>query len=228
MLRFLRLPERFVVQEFKKNISTALQQEIARIWDRETAVRGPRLFNGPLFSVEQLSADVVIGRFIEYRLFLAQLRRPELFSELRVQPLAVTGLLQNKEGLFFGLRSPGVAQQPDCWELVPAGGIDAGTLTQEEVGLKTTEVSPPRLVCFCEDLDHHIFDLVWDLETTLDTKTIMAAHATIDHPEHASILCVPWRDLNGFLAGDHRAIVAGNRDLLSHIAGDKRWMHLAK
>jgi len=243
MLRFLQLPERFVVlQEFKKKLSTAIEKEIARIWDAEKQASGARLFNGLLFSVEQLSAETVTGDLIEYRIYLAQLRRPELFSELRVQPLAVTGLLQNREGIFFGLRNPGLAQQQDCWELIPAGGIDASTLTndsrvqpheqllvelEEEVGLERAEVGSPRLVCFSEDLDLHIFELVWELETTLDTKTVMAAQAAIDHPEHAEIRCVPWGELQEFLTDGQRAIVSGNRDLLNHIGRNKRWMQPA-
>lgn len=244
MLRFLRLPERFVVQkESERKLSTGIEKEIARIWDSEKQVSGARLFNGLLFSVEQLSADSVTGSLIEYRIFLAQLRRPELFSELRVQPLAVTGLLQNREGLFFGLRNPGLAQQGGCWELIPAGGIDDSTLTgdgwvqpheqllhelEEEVGLKRAEVRPPRLVCFSEDLDQHLFELAWELETALDTKTIMGAQAAVDHPEHAEIRCVPWRHLEEFVSNSERPIVSGNRDLLNHITEDKRWAQLMR
>lgn len=243
MLRFLQLPEKFVVRrESKKKFLTAIEKEIARIWDAGKEASGGRLFNGLLFSVEQLSADTVTGCLIEYRIYLAQLRRPDLYAELRVQPLAVTGLLQNQEGLFFGLRSSGLAQQPHCWELIPAGGIDASTLTndshvqpheqllvelEEEVGLKRAEVELPRLVCFSEDLDLHIFELVWELATTLDTKTVMAAQAAIDHPEHAEIRCVPWRELQEFLTDDQRAIVSGNRDLLNHVGRNKRWMQPA-
>jgi hypothetical protein len=243
MLRFLQLPEKFVVRrESKKKFLTAIEKEIARIWDAGKEASGARLFNGLLFSVEQLSADTVTGCLIEYRIYLAQLRRPDLYAELRVQPLAVTGLLQNQEGLFFGLRSSGLAQQPHCWELIPAGGIDATTLTadsrvqpheqllselEEEVGLKRAEVEPPQLVCFSEDLESHIFELVWDLETVLDTKSIMAAHSAVTHPEHSKISCVPWRDLNHFLDGGQRSIVSGNRDLLHHIAQEKRWVQLA-
>jgi 8-oxo-dGTP pyrophosphatase MutT (NUDIX family) len=242
MLRFLQLPEKFVVlQESRKELSTAIEKEITGIWEVEKEAAGARLFNGLLFSVEQLTADTVSGRLVEYRIYLAQLRRPELYSELRVRPLAVTGLLHNREGLFFGLRHSGLAQQPDCWELIPAGGIDATTLTEdarvqpheqllceleEEVGLKRAEVEKPRLVCFSEDLDSHIFELVWDLAAVLDTKSIVAAQGGLGHPEHAKILCVPWRDLNDFLADGQRPIVSGNRDLLHQMARDKSWVQL--
>lgn len=238
MLRFLQLPERFIVlPEFVKNIPAILESEIARIWETEKSERGPGLFNGLIFSVAELSGNTVSGGFVEYRIFLAQVRRPELFLELRIQPLAVTGLLQNLEGIFFGFRSSGSALQPHCWELVPAGGIDASTLTrdghirpqeqlltelEEEVGVKRIDASAPRLVCFCEDSDLHIFDLVFELETILDTDAIKAAHAAIDHPEHASIVCVRWRDLDEFLARNDHVIAAGNRDMLSHVVPQKR------
>jgi len=243
MLRFLQLPERFVVlPEFAKNIPAILEPEIARIWEAEKSERGPGLSNGLLFSVAELSGKIVSGGFVEYRIFLAQLRRPELFTELRVQPLAVTGLLQNTEGIFFGFRSSRSAQQPHCWELVPAGGIDTSRLThsgqiephrqllaelEEELGLKPSDVRPPRLVGFCEETEQHIFDLVWDLETTLATKMILAAQTAIQNPEHAEIRCVPWRNLEAFLTDSRRAIAAGNRELLRHVAPDKRWMRSA-
>jgi hypothetical protein len=241
MLRFFDLPERFVVlPEFKREISAALEQTIATIWRKEKAERGSRLFNGQLFSTEEVSAGCVIGCFVEYRLFLAQLRRPELFSELRVQPLAVTGLLQNSEGLFFGLRSSTSALQPNRWELVPAGGIDAGRMSEtgdiepdaqllaelgEEVGLKPSDVRSPRLVGFCEEPELHIFDLVFDLETTLETTAIVSAHTALRNPEHEGIRCVPWKDVEGFIADHHLEIAAGNRELLRHINPAKRRMH---
>ena len=241
MLRFFDLPKRFVVlPEFKREISSALEQIIATIWNKEKAERGSRLFNGQLFSIEEVSAGCVTGCFVEYRLFLAQLRRPELFSELHVQPLAVTGLLQNAEGLFFGLRSSTAALQPDRWELVPAGGIDAGRMSAtgdiepdgqllaelgEELGLNSSDVRPPRLVGFCEEPELHIFDLVFDLETTLETKTVLRAHAALSNPEHQEIRCVPWKDVEGFVADHDLAIAAGNRELLRHIAPAKRRMH---
>ena len=240
MLRFYDLPETFVVlPDFKREISAALEQTIATIWTKEKAERGSRLFNGQLFSIEEISTGSVIGCFVEYRFFLAQLRRPELFYELKVQPLAVTGLLQNSEGLFFGLRSSTSALQPDRWELVPAGGIDSGRTSEagdiepdgqllaelgEELGLNPSDVRSPRLLGFCEEPELHIFDLVFDIETTLETKTIVSAHAALRNPEHAEIRCVAWKDVEGFIADPALAIAAGNRDLLRHIAPVKRRM----
>jgi len=232
MLRFLPLPENVIVlPELGPALRRSLEQEVEEIWQAERACRGSALFNGPLFSVEEITPHAVAGRFVEFRRYLAQERRPELFTELRIQPLAVTGLLQNAEGLFFGYRSSAVALQPDCWELIPSGGVDRTTLTetgqiypaghvltelQEEVGLNAAAVAPPRLLCFSEDLDHHIFALTWELKTHLDRTAILHAHAALPHPEHAEITFVRWADLVGFLAQGPDVVALSSRDLLEH------------
>jgi hypothetical protein len=118
MLRFFPLPENIIVlPEPGSALPRWLKREVDEIWQAERASRGSALFDGPLFSVEEVRTNTVAGRFVEFRRYLVQERRPELFSELRIQPLAVTGLLQNAKGLFFGYRSSAVALQPNCWEL---------------------------------------------------------------------------------------------------------------
>jgi hypothetical protein len=241
MLRFLALPQRFVVLPKGDALSPSLEGVVEKIWQAERRRRGSKLFNGTVFSVDECADGTVMGRFIEYRRFLAQVQRPDLFPELQVRPLAVTGLLQNAEGLFFGRRNPGAAQQPDCWELVPAGGIDRTTLTnlgevdpreqillelQEEVGLDRGSVARPRLVAFCEEPEHHVFDLVWELETSLKSIAVTTAQAKLSNPEHQQILCIRWKDVAGFLADHQATLAAGIFDLINHIAPQKQRMSL--
>jgi hypothetical protein len=237
MLRFLPLPENIIVlPEPGLVLSRSLQREVDEIWQTERAWRGSTLFDGPLFSVEEFFPPTVVGRFVAFRRYLAQERRPELFSELRIQPLSVTGLLQNAEGLFFGYRSSAVALEPDCWELIPSGGVDRSTLTEtgqihpagqiltelkEEVGINAAAVVSPRLICFSEYPLHHTFELVWELETALDRAAILSAHATLSHREHAEITLVRWADLEAFLARPD-AVVQSSRHLLSHLSPQKK------
>jgi hypothetical protein len=238
MLHFLPLPENIIVlPEAGPVLPGWLKREVNEIWQAERAWRGSALFDGPLFSVEEVYAKTVAGRFVEFRRYLAQERRPELFSELRIQPLAVTGLLQNAKGLFFGYRSSAVALQPNCWELIPSGGVDRTTLTesgqidpagqvigelQEEVGIDAAAVLPPRLVGFFEDSLHHSFELVWELETPLDPAAILGSHAALTHPEHAEITCVPWVNLDGFLTHDPDAVALRSRQLLCYLSPQKK------
>jgi hypothetical protein len=238
--RFLLLPERFIVLATPSpKLPASLEDEVEAIWRSEKERRGAKLFNGTLFSVEEVSGSTVSGRLIEYRRFIAQLRRPELFASLQVRPLAVTGLLQNAEGIFFGYRDSGMAQQANCWELIPAGGVDASTLTtngevlpdeqildelKEEVGLDRSVIARQRLVAFCEEPEHRVFDLVWELETALDSSAVKAAHSRLEHPEHVDLVCAAWNDLETFLADGRRPFAAGNRELISHLALHKRQM----
>jgi hypothetical protein len=234
MLRFLPLPQNIILlPEPGPALPPSLEEEVHEIWQEERAWRGSALFDGPLFSVEEISPQTVAGRFVEFRRYLAQERRPELFSQLRIQPLAVTGLLQNAEGLFFGCRSSAVALQPGCWELIPSGGVDRTALTEashihpaghilteleEEVGINAEAVAPPRLLCFSEDLEHHIFALTWELKTQLDRTAILHAHAALPHPEHAEITFVRWADLVGFLAQGPDLVTVSSKYLLEHIS----------
>ncbi len=238
MLRFLPLPENIIVlPESGPALPRSLGQEVDEIWQAERALRGSALFDGPLFSLEEISPHTVAGRFVQFRRYLAQERRPELFSELRIQPLTVTGLLQNAEGLFFGYRSSAVALQPDCWELIPSGGLDRTTLTeagqihpagqvltelQEEVGINAAAVVSPRLLCFSEDPLHHNFELVWEIETPLDRTAILRAHAALPHREHAEITFVSWADIESFLAHGPHAVSCHSRDLLGHLSPQKK------
>ncbi len=233
MLRFLPIPEKFVVlPEPSPTLHPSLEEEVEEVWQAERDRCGSTLFDGPLFSLEHISPHAISGRYVGYRLFLAQERRPELFSKLRVQPLAVTGVLQNPDGLFFGYRNSAVAVQSDCWELIPSGGVDRSTLTQggqlcpakqvltelwEELGITGAAVTPPKLLCFTEDPLHHIFELIWELQTLLDRDAVLRAHSALLHPEHSKIRFVRWTDLEGFLAQGRDAILRASRDLLEHL-----------
>jgi len=239
MLRFLALPQRFVVLPGSQEaLPPSLENVVEGIWQAKRRCRGSHLFNGTLFSVCELSDGTVTGRFVEYRRFVAQVQRPELFLELQVRPLAVTGLLQNADGIFFGLRNSEMAQQPSCWELIPAGGIDDSRLMdgriepqeqilaelEEEVGIDRALVEPPRLVAFCEEPEHHVFDLVWELKTSLENKDITTAHGKLGDSEHVDVRCVCWKDLDEFLVDSRRAVAAGVRELIAHTAPQKKRM----
>jgi hypothetical protein len=237
MLRFLAVPEKIVVMpEPSPRLDPSLEEAVEEIWQAERDRFGPTLFDGPLFSLELISPNAISGRYVGYRLFLAQERRPELFFKLRVQPLAVTGVLQNSDGVFFGYRNSAVAVQPDCWELIPSGGVDRSTMTPEgrlrpvrqvltelweEVGIGDGAVLPPKLLCFAEDPLHHIFELIWELKTALDLDAVLRAHSGLLHPEHSKISFVRWSDLERFLRHGRDEVTPASHDILEHLSQHK-------
>lgn len=233
MLRYLPIPEKIILlPEAPVALDPSLEEEVEAVWQTARHRRGSHLFDGPIFSLEEISPYATSGRYVGYRLFIAQERRPELFCKLRVQPLAVTGVLQNPDGVFFGYRNAAVAVRSDCWELIPSGGIDRTTLTPdgrldpakqvltelwEEVGITSAAVTPPKLLCFTEDPLHHIFELIWELKTLLDQDAVFRAHAALREPEHSRIKFIRWADLEVFLGEDRAALLPASRDLLEHL-----------
>jgi hypothetical protein len=238
MLRYLPIPEKIVLlPEPRPALGPTLEEEVEGVWKRERNRPGSTLFNGPIFSVEEISPDTASGRYVGYRHFIAQERRPDLFCQLRVQPLAVTGILQNPEGVFFGYRNSTVAVQPDCWELIPSGGIDRSTLRpdgqldpshqlltelREEVGLADAAVAPPKVLFFTEDTVHHIFELIWELKTDLSREAVLRAHASLREPEHPKIGFVRWADLEGFLGQENEIVLPATRYLIEHLLENRR------
>jgi hypothetical protein len=233
MLRFLPIPEKIVVlSETSLTLRSSLEEEVDEVWKAARDRCGSTLFDGPIFSLEEISPRAISGRYVGYRFFVAQEHRPELFAKLLVQPLAVTGILQNLDGLFLGYRNSSVALQSDCWEFIPSGGVDRSTLTEdgqlhalkqvfaelsEEVGIGSTAVAPPKLLLFTEDPLHHIFDLIWELKTSLDRNAVFRAHAALLRPEHSKIRFVRWTDIEGFLSKEGDSVLPATRDLLVHL-----------
>ncbi|MBS0959485.1 NUDIX hydrolase [Acetobacter thailandicus] len=141
-------------------LSPEIQTEASHIWAKACEAR-PELFNGCVFSADHVSRTCITGHWTEYRLVLAQMKNPSLFSKLKLNPLAVTGLLRTPQGYVLGRRHPSSVYQGNFWQSPPAGSIekreasDAVNLkeqllaeAEEELGLPpdSIEVSSPRLI----------------------------------------------------------------------------------
>jgi hypothetical protein len=168
------------------------EREADIVWVAERARRGDALHDGLIFSVSSISPDRITGRFVPYRWLVAQRRRPDLASQLRIRPLAVSGLLRCRDGVVFGARSWESEQDPGCWELVPSGGVGpvtnrpGATLAPEcqvieelaeEVGLEPAQVAVSGPVCLLEDTASGVLDLGFVLTTELGEADILRAHA---------------------------------------------------
>lgn len=182
---------------------------VDRIWQAETAERGSTLFNGPIFSVENISPSIITGWISEYKFFLAQRRHAELFNALHVRPLALTGLLLCQEGVVIGRRSGNVEQDAGLWELVPSGGIDGITNPDgsidlnahlmnellEETGIRPENVSNPIPFALIEDTESHVCDISLALRTKLSRQEIFAIFYRLANREYTQLEVVPTLQL---------------------------------
>jgi hypothetical protein len=201
------LHDRFVV-------SGSVECEIERLWKMEQQRRAKPLVNGNILSAVSVSPLRILGRIAEYRHFIAQRARPELFEELRIRPVAVSGLLECADGLVFGRRAEGVTQEPRSWELVPSGGIDPNGLTategtgylsqllkelREEIGVESDSVSKTTPFCLVDDPDTHVLDIGVAMLSSLSGRTLHDLHRDTGSTEYGEIRVVPIAQIEAFI-----------------------------
>ena len=196
-------------------IDAVLQAEIDRLWSRERARRPEGLFDGRIFSVSTIEPARIFGHFVDYRQYIAQVLRPELFDRLRVRPLGVSALTSSPEGVVLGLRNLATTQNAGLWELAPSGGLDpaccddqarvdfkAQILSElrEELGLEPDQVDDPVPFCLLEDRHSRVLDIGVALHTSLPGAEILAAHRVKASNEYLQVSVVPPAELSAFLA----------------------------
>lgn len=129
--QFIEIPAdfRFMVQRSSKwsQLTDALKARVEAVWQREIK-RNPHLFNGQLLSFLSYDAHGLIGTFVDYKLYLAQLCEPELAAVLGIEPVCVSVMTRADAAVLIGKRSQTVVQYPTYYELVPSGGVDAESM----------------------------------------------------------------------------------------------------
>ena len=215
-----------------QSVNPTLAAEVGKIWDEAQAEQGAALFNGLIFSVTDITGSLITGYFVEYKYFVAVRRRPELFSELQVRPLAVTGLSRCDGGIILGRRSAHVTQDRGLWECVPSGGIDRssrqadgsiniahqiGQELSEETGLRPeliTNVCPRYVI---EDSSSHLFDIVADVVLNLSTEEAKSALDNMSSVEYDKFNVLDIEGAKSFFKDDQGRIAPLSRYLVEEL-----------
>ncbi|MBA3239462.1 MAG: NUDIX domain-containing protein [Parachlamydiaceae bacterium] len=108
---------------------------IEQIWNEAQRKSEGSLFNGKLLSVVSLVNGKLIGKFVDYKLYIAQLAAPELEPLLQIKPISISCICLLKEKLLLGKRSYRVTEFPGFYELVPSGGIEPSNVMRGKVNL---------------------------------------------------------------------------------------------
>jgi hypothetical protein len=221
---------RIVARLGQSDLSTELEAEVQSAWDAEGKTRSGALFDGKIFSIDELAPDRITGVFVDYRLFVAQRRQPDLFSSLCVRPLAVSGMIESPDGLIFGLRNTDLTTDGEKWELVPSGGLDPDICLQnctvdymaqfyaelaDEIGLSEAEISGAVPFALVEDSTTHVFDLGIVGQTSLRATHINLAFSQ-EHREYSELRLVEKSQLADFCAEQLANIVPATAMLLRH------------
>lgn len=159
-------PRGFLLSDYQKT-------EIDTIWRQEQGVRSTKLFNGRMFNLIELKDEEIVGEFIEYKYYLAQLRNPSYVEVLRILPVCISGITMAGDKVLIGQRSDKVMQYPEYYETVPSGGIDDSTQTHESINLtrqfekelweetkiSVTEIKKIELFSLIFDPDNNLYEL---------------------------------------------------------------------
>ncbi|MGH7126584.1 MAG: hypothetical protein ACREFI_19560 [Stellaceae bacterium] len=196
------------------SLGPALDRRVEALWWQEQTKRATPLFNGELLSVVALTPSRVEACVAEYRCFVAQRRDPTLFTQLRLRPLAVSGLLRCRDGVVFGRRAATSTQDAGRWELVPSGGVDRravrpdGSLDvigqladelHEETGCTPDAVISAEPFLLVEDTTSGVVDIGIDLALDLDAAAVLAAYRADATAEYDALRIVPISDLSDFV-----------------------------
>ncbi len=115
----------------------------------------------------------MIAEFVDYKYFLAQLRDPNFEPVLELRTVAVSGITTVIDKVLMGKRTETVLNYPSCYELVPSGGIDPGSMVDnkidlskqfevelfEETGISATEVKEIRPLALIYDESKKMYDI---------------------------------------------------------------------
>lgn len=211
-------------------LSNELETEIERLWQAAQSRQDNALLKGLILSATDIELERIVCHIVEYRRFIAQMASPDLFDALRVQPLAVSGILICADGIVFGRRAASTTQDAGLWELVPSGGIDAGEVNEEgqvdflaqilnelreETGIDQDKVAKVMPFCLIEDRISHVLDIGIILEVpTLSFEAVYQIHREAGSGEYDELKIVPRRDLTEFIERTGSQLVSVSSELL--------------
>jgi len=196
---------RVVVARDMPTLSPTLEQEVERLWQAARREH-PHIFNGRVFSADEITPDLIRGHWTEFRRNLAQIRRPELHDDLGVRALAVNGVIRCREGVLIGRRNAHAVYCAGLWQLSPAGSVDQGAAkpdgtidlarqlleeAQEELGLSPGLVVGFTPLCLVEHPETHVTDFGIEMRTSVSADTLLATHAALGNQEYEEMRVLP-------------------------------------
>lgn len=168
-------------------LSDDVKRQIDSFWEQERN-QNPLLFNGNIMSATSYNKERVIGQFVEYKHFMAQIRQPELKKHLQINVLAISGVTQASNYVLIGKRGKQVAHYPGYYELTPSGGVDSDAFVghyvdyqeqfqrelEEETGYKKQQIvaiNPLYLV-----QEDSCLDIVANIQLSITDLNVKATH----------------------------------------------------
>nr|WP_166157140.1 hypothetical protein [Neochlamydia sp. AcF84]NGY95543.1 hypothetical protein [Neochlamydia sp. AcF84] len=182
---------------------------IEKIWEKELLRTQGKLFNGKILCADHFDGKHLYGRFVEYKLYLAQVRDPTLIHELHLKPICVCGYTLAGNEILMGKRAEHVTDYPNYLELMPAGGIDPSALNEGHVDIiKQLKIELKEEAGIEEAMIHHILPSYLIVDTHSHAYEICAKilldpavpKKELSHDdEHTEVLWIKQNHLSTFV-----------------------------
>ncbi len=213
-------------------LPAASQARVDEIWTLEQAQRPGALTNGLIYCVEDFDKHRIRGHFEEYKRVISQIRDADVGKTLNLWSLGVSGILQCRDGLVFGLRGDSNTYDQGLWELVPSGGVDDECLDSrgnaepkaqilaelaEEIGMSADDVRVGESFLLIKNIDDHYFDMGFELTTDLDGSAVLESYASLDNDEYTELKVVPLDEVEDFVVAHLESMVAVSLIYLRHL-----------
>lgn len=192
-----------------------LKQEIEIIWGNELIKRGHSLTNGIVYSLAKHDNNLLEIQEIDYKTVVSHRIRPDLFHNITIHPLAVTGILICPTGIVLGRRSDLVSTHAGFWELAPAGGLSLPEPTaqileelHEELGLDSSALISIEVCGLIEDIETGVFDIILTLKLSLSENQIRFTHEKFGSNEYSEITIIPVEKFPQFMNENQHNILS--------------------
>ncbi|MBW3805059.1 hypothetical protein GL273_04340 [Aeromonas jandaei] len=187
---------------------------VDKIWS-EAQRKNSRLFDGSILSCISDSPNRIISTIDNYRLFFSKKSHPELLDKIKIMPIAVSGILECKDGFVFGKRAKFTTQDAELWELVPSGGLDASIINDintydfkqqlltelyEEMGINQDMLRTITPFCYVIDHEASVLDIGIYMYSDVSQETINHCFTTVRSFEYQSIIFIPRNIIIDFIA----------------------------
>ena len=208
-----------------------LDSKVEMAWQLEKDKRQGQVFDGNILRLASLEPGKLIGEYVPYKTYVAQLIDTQLKEELAICPVGVSGIVLSPKSVLLGERSSVVTLYPNYYELAPSGSISIDSLgidgtvdfrMQLLVELfEETRIPPDKPTeLFPFALTKDTSNLTLDICCLLRVEEELSLHLNDEYP---SLSWVPFENVETFVNEHSDKIVPTSLAILS-VAKDRGWI----
>lgn len=208
------------IEKYRTKHDDSLLPIVDEIWNTAQS-KNSFLFDGSILSCISDSSNKITSVIDNYRFFFSKRIQPGLLEKIQIMPIAVSGIMECRDGFVFGMRAKFTTQDAGLLELVPSGGLDASTIKSndrfdfkqqlltelyEEIGVNQNMVSTITPFCYVIDNDALVLDIGIYMYSDVSQEVILDCFTKAHSFEYESIIFIPRNKILNFITIERKKI----------------------